>query len=324
MNDTRYLSRVAKEYLTLICPQNTRVIPGQMTALLRAKFGLNNILGLDGLKNREDHRHHAIDACVIGVTDQGLLQRFANASASARQKQVDKLVEHMPAPWPTYRDHVQRAVGNIYVSHKPDHSYEGAMHEETAWGLRADGFASRRIRNEDGYRERDDKKLNVIPFNSTRDPNRHGLNEVGEPKAYKGYLGGSNFCIDIVCNDKGKWEGEVVSTYTAYQLIRQLGKTKGELRLYSRTTSISGKPLVMRLQIDDTLYMMENERWRLMRVVKIGGNGQIFFAEHNEANVDARNRDKENPFTYVSKMAGSLQKTQARKVMVSPIGELKK
>ena len=324
LNDTRYLSRVAKEYLTLICPQNTRVIPGQMTALLRAKFGLNNILGLDGLKNREDHRHHAIDACVIGVTDQGLLQRFANASASARQKQVDKLVEHMPDPWPTYREHVQRAISNIYVSHKPDHSYEGAMHEETAWGLRPDGIASRRIRNEEDKREREDKKLNVIPFNSTRDQHRHGIDEHDNPKAYKGYLGGSNFCIDIVCNDKGKWEGEVVSTYTAYQLIRQLGKTKGEQRLYSRTTSISGKPLVMRLQIDDTLYMMENERWRLMRVVKIGGNGQIFFAEHNEANVDARNRDKENPFTYVSKMAGSLQKTQARKVMVSPIGELKK
>lgn len=324
LNDTRYLSRVAKEYLTLICPQNTRVIPGQMTALLRAKFGLNNILGLDGLKNREDHRHHAIDACVIGVTDQGLLQRFANASASARQKQVDKLVEHMPDPWPTYREHVQRAVGNIYVSHKPDHSYEGAMHEETAWGLRPDGIASRRIRNEEDKREREDKKLNVIPFNSTRDPHRHGTDEHGNPKAYKGYLGGSNFCIDIICNDKGKWEGEVVSTYTAYQLIRQLGKTKGEQRLYSCTTSISGKPLVMRLQIDDTVWLKTEERDCLMRVVKVGGNGQIFFAEHNEANVDARNRDKENPFTYISKMAGSLQKTQARKVMVSPIGKLKK
>ena len=80
----------------------------------------------------------------------------------------------------------------------------------------------------------------------------------------------------------------------------------------------------MRLQIDDTVYMMMDERWCLMRVVKIGGNGQIFFAEHNEANVDARNRDKENPYAYLTKYAGSLQKTQARKVMVSPIGELKK
>ena len=324
LNDTRYLSRVAKEYLTLICPQNTRVIPGQMTALLRAKFGLNNILGLDGLKNREDHRHHAIDACVIGVTDQGLLQRFANASASARQKQMDKLVEHMPDPWPSYREHVQRAVGNIYVSHKPDHSYEGAMHEETAWGLRTDGYASRRVRNENNFRERKDKKLNVIPFNSTRDPHRHGMDEQGNPKAYKGYLGGSNFCIDIVCNDKGKWEGEVVSTYTSYQLIRQLGKTKGEQRLYSRTTSISGKPLVMRLQIDDTVYMMLNERWCLMRVATIKSSGEILFSEHNEANADARNRNKDNIYSYTSKRAGSLQKAQARKIMVSPIGELKK
>ena len=115
---------------------------------------------------------------------------------------MDKLVEHMLDPWPTYRDHVQRAVNHIYVSHKPDHSYEGAMHEETAWGLRPDGMASRRIRNEDNQRIRDNKKLSVIPFNSTRDLQRHGLDENGQPQAYKGYLGGSNFCIDIVCNDK--------------------------------------------------------------------------------------------------------------------------
>ena len=61
LNDTRYLSRVAREYLTLICPQIgcVRVIPGQMTAMLRAKFGLNDVLGLNGEKNRNDHRHHA-------------------------------------------------------------------------------------------------------------------------------------------------------------------------------------------------------------------------------------------------------------------------
>lgn len=135
LNDTRHLSRVAREYLSLICPQNTRVIPGQMTAMLRGKFGLNDILGLDGEKNRNDHRHHAVDACVIAVTDQGMLQRFAKASASAREKQLNKLVETMPLPWATYREHVGRAIHNIWVSHKPDHGYEGAMHNETAWGL---------------------------------------------------------------------------------------------------------------------------------------------------------------------------------------------
>ena len=331
LNDTRYLSRIAKEYLALICPQNTRVIPGQMTGKLRAQFGLNGILGMDGLKNRNDHRHHAVDACVIGVTDQGLLQRFANASASAKALQLDKLVENMPDPWPTYREHVKRAVRHIYVSHKPEHSYEGQMHEDTAWGLRDDGVTTRRVRNMDtGRREREYKNRSVIPFNSTRDFVRHGLDDNGQVKPYKGYVGGSNFCMDIVCNNKGKWEGEIVSTFAAYQIMRdcikQHGKEKGEKIglsiLRSRTTSISGKPLVMRLQNGDIVKMMVNERWCLMRLCVTGSNGQMFFAEHNEANVDGRNRDKEDPFKYISKMAGSLQNTKARRVTISPIGEV--
>ena len=132
LNDTRYLSRVAAEYLRLICPGSaTRVIPGQMTALLRAKFGLNDVLGLNGEKNRNDHRHHAVDACVIGVTDQGLMQRFAQANAQARTSGLTRLVEEMPEPWATYREHVERAVNHIWVSHKPDHGYEGAMMERS-------------------------------------------------------------------------------------------------------------------------------------------------------------------------------------------------
>ena len=49
LHDTRYLSRIAKAYVGLICPAGTRVIPGHMTALLRAKFGdvepLDTVLG---------------------------------------------------------------------------------------------------------------------------------------------------------------------------------------------------------------------------------------------------------------------------------------
>ena len=144
LNDTRYLSRVAAEYLRLVCPGSaTRVIPGQMTAMLRAKFGLNDVLGLNGEKNRNDHRHHAVDACVIGVTDQGLLQRFAQANAQAREGGLTRLVESMPLPWDTYRDHVERAVRHIWVSHKPDHGFEGAMMEETSYGIRKDGSIKR-------------------------------------------------------------------------------------------------------------------------------------------------------------------------------------
>jgi CRISPR-associated endonuclease Csn1 len=342
LNDTRYLSRVAREYVRLICP-GARVIPGQMTAMLRGKFGLNDVLGLDGEKNRNDHRHHAVDACVIGVTDQGMLQRFAKASASARTQQLSRLVENMPMPWLTYREHVQqglplpdpaqrlplltyrehvqRAIDAIWVSHRPDHSYEGAMHNDTAYGLLPEG----RVRHHkpiEGKRTLVEEALKVIPFSSHQAGARHGFTGDGEPRAYKGYKGDSNYCIEIVRAENGKWEGEVISTYEAYQAVRKLPLDVRLSTLRNKQQSLSGKPLVMRLVVNDFVRLNVGELSRTMRVANISGNGQIFMADTNEANVDSRNRDKTDSFTYISKMAGSLQKAKGRRVTISPIGEL--
>jgi CRISPR-associated endonuclease Csn1 len=316
LNDTRHLSKVAREYMNLICP-NTRVIPGRMTAMLRGKFGLNDVLGLNGEKNRNDHRHHAVDACVIAVTDQGLLQRFALACGSAREQQLNRLVENMPLPWESYREHVQRAIENIWISHKPDHSHEGAMHNDTAYGLRGDGRVSLHKMVE-GKRERIEDNLKVIEISNAKATERHGLLPSGEPRPYKGYKGDSNYCIEIVRNEKGKWEGEVISTFDAYQLVREYGVT----RLRHPSLSISNKSLVMRLMIDDAVRLDVDGQNRTMRIAKLSGNGQIFMADTREANVDARNRNKEDSFAYISKMAGSLQSSNARRVTISPIGEL--
>jgi len=316
LNDTRHMSKVAFEYLKLICP-NTRVIPGRMTAMLRAKFGLNHVLGLNGEKNRNDHRHHAVDACVIAVTDQGLLQRFAKASASAREQQLNRLVENMPLPWVSYREHVQRAIEAIWVSHKPDHSHEGAMHNDTAYGLRGDGKVSFH-KMVDGVRTHIEDNLKVIEISDAKATDRHGLLPNGEPKPYKGYKGDSNYCIEIVRNAKGKWEGEVISTFEAYQLVRE----HGVARLRHPTLSVSEKPLVMRLMMDDAIRLDIDGQTCTMRITTLSGNGQMFMADISEANVDERNRNKEETFAYVSKMAGSLQKSNARRVGISSIGEL--
>jgi len=230
LNDTRHLSRVAREYLSLVCPAGTRVIPGQMTAMLRAKFGLNNILGLDGEKNRDDHRHHAVDACVIAVTDQGMLQRFAQASADARGKGLDKLVETMPDPWPSYRAHVKRAVDAIWVSHKPDHGHEGAMHNDTAYALLGDGRVAV-TKVVDGHRQREESTLKVIEFSSRSALDRHGQLADGSPRPYKGYKGDSNYCMEIVRDDSGKWSAEIVSTFDAYQAVRMHGLRRLQTRV---------------------------------------------------------------------------------------------
>lgn len=325
LNDTAYLSRVAKEYLSLICPPNeVRAIPGRMTAQLRGKFGLNQLLSGTTLKNRDDHRHHALDAAVIAVTDQGLLQRFASANASARERQLQRLVEEMPLPWPSYRDQVARGLNNIIVSHRPDHGYQGRMHEDSAWGFRDDGQVTRRMQSDGGGpRVRETKNKKLISINSTGDPHRHGFDEDGRPQAYKGYVGGSNYCIEISSNDKGRWQGDVISTFEAYQIVRSHGEAEGVRQLLNPRFTQSGMPLVMRLMINDTVSVLQENEKNIFCVATIKQSGQLILAKHNEANVDARNRDKENTFTYISKTAASLQKAQARQVVVSAIGTVR-
>lgn len=60
-----------------------------------------------------------------------------------------------------------------------------------------------------------------------------------------------------------------------------------------------------------------------MRVAVVKGSGQILLCAQNEANADARNRDKGDSFAYITKLPGSLQKARGRRVTVSEIGELR-
>lgn len=323
LNDTRHLSRVAREYLSLICPQGTRVIPGRMTALLRAKFGLNDILDLQGEKNRNDHRHHAVDACVIAVTDQGLLQQFAQASASAREKQLDKLVDSMPLPWATYREHVERAVHNIWVSHKPDHGYEAGFADETTYRPpHLDPLGKWRTRGIGGCnpneRAADAPMIAIVEPMQTR---RHLANENGGSLPYKGYVSGSNYCIEITHDDKGKWEGNVISTFDAYRIAR----SKGPSQLRHLTKGQNGSQLVMRLVAGDCVAIEKDGKRLILRVVKMrAGRNQITLVELSEANHANRMSEKDPSLIQLQdQSATALAKLRARRVTISPIGELR-
>lgn len=339
LNDTRYLSRVAREYLSLICPQDTRVIPGQMTAMLRGKFGLNNVLGINGEKNRNDHRHHAVDACVIGVTDQGLLQRFAKASADAREKLLNRLVETMLDPWPSYRAHVQRAVSNIWVSHKPDHGHEGGIFDATIYGLRGPGQATYR-QEIDGLKQRPILNREVVGFSDAKPQSstgpRHGLLDDGAPKPYMGLWSRSNYAIEIFRKEAGGWEAEVIERYRAYQVAAK----EGVDRLRHPTLSLRNCPLVMRLLIDDVVKAKIDDEDLLLKVLKINSTGDVTFVRHNETNISARYSDKlaaqknqkagkpydpsalSDAFFQKKISPGSLRAFKARRVTISPIGEL--
>lgn len=335
LNDTAYLSRIAKEYLSLICPHNkVRAIPGRLTAMLRGKFGLNQLLSGSTLKNRNDHRHHALDAAVIGITDQGLLQRFSKASANAREMQLDRLIDEMPLPWSDYREHVTRGLSHIIVSHKPDHGYQGEIFDATIYGLRANGQVTYR-QEVDGKKARPLLNREVTPFFDMHAESRHGLDN-GQPKNYMGLWSRSNYCMEIFIQENGDWDFEVMPRYLAYQIVNNQPQNIAKLR--HPTFSRLGKKLVMRLMIDDTIAAEIDGKLRLLRVTKLTAGGGATVTELNEANTSNRYNEKlasrkakknEQPFdpsciddnfllTQLSPKA--LRAARARQVSVSPIG----
>lgn len=157
LTDTQYLSRMARTYLSSLYPDTAGVyvIPGRMTAMLRRLWGLNEILPdhnyvenphSSAPKNRLDHRHHAIDAAVVGVTTRGLLNEISRVAGRAEDQSLDRLFVDLPKPWNTFREDLRDALNRVVVSHKADHGRKGTppkgkdataarLHNDTAYGL---------------------------------------------------------------------------------------------------------------------------------------------------------------------------------------------
>ena len=154
LTETRYLSRLARAYLACLYEASeglkVRVIRGGIiTALLRRGWGLNGMLGEspDGEtrgKQRDDHRHHAIDAFIVANTTQGLLQQFSRAAGRAGGDVLTERLESLvPDLWDGFsREYLKDRLDKIIVSHKPDRGSAGAnggtsgkLHNATAYGL---------------------------------------------------------------------------------------------------------------------------------------------------------------------------------------------
>ena len=155
LNETSYLSRTARTYLAHLYDEKTegrmrvRATPGRMTALLLRGWGLEGMLRVSGegeivRKQRDDHRHHAVDAFVLAATTQGLLHRFARAAGSNldTEARLNAIAGDVP-PWEGFhREQLKPFLDRLVVSYKPDHGTRGIkgkttrqLHNETAYGL---------------------------------------------------------------------------------------------------------------------------------------------------------------------------------------------
>ena len=149
LHATGYVARIAQAYANSLFDKTDMdgkkrnhvwMLPGHLTGLLRRHWGLNS--AIHNRKNRNDHRHHAIDAAVIGVIDRGMIRKLQETARTAGT--VFHALKNMGEPFPGYREQVLDAVARINVSHRPRHgqkgianssSTDGRLHQDGAYGL---------------------------------------------------------------------------------------------------------------------------------------------------------------------------------------------
>ena len=128
LRDTSYICSQIRAYVRCL-GKDVVCTRGDLTAEIRHQLGFNTILNPDndpGKKNRDDHRHHAIDAVVIALTNRSLLQRLAS-----RKRQAELFAQEIKD---LFRARVAEKLRAIWVSFRIRKRVRGKLHEMTYYG----------------------------------------------------------------------------------------------------------------------------------------------------------------------------------------------
>ena len=137
LNDTRYASKLAMQYLAMLYGgvvdktgrRRIYAIAGGCTALIRRAWGGNYLLG-EGEKVRDDHRHHAIDAMTIALTTPALVQVVAKMTPERRREFNDKTKQFIDS---RFYQQASAMLESCAVSHHVINKMRGALHKETIY-----------------------------------------------------------------------------------------------------------------------------------------------------------------------------------------------
>ncbi len=340
LTDTAYLSRLAKQYLSHVCFQHrVWVATGKLTAMLRGKWDISDTLGVHG-KNRNDHRHHAIDAAVIGACDRRLIGQLSHAAEAFEEGRSHRFFEGLGQPFDGFSAVVRDAVSKIVVSHKPNRDSGGSLHNDTYYGVlepetgKTPALVVRRVpltsmnsmeKTEDivdaalrariekliaGKSEKDasralEQYAAANRIRSVRAKKRSSVVEIRNPHRTKGRVveTNGNAYVEILSSPKG-WIDNVVTRFEA-----------------GKQPAPPPYPVVMRLFDDDVIRIEEGDgKSKLLRLA-MKTSGRMTFAEINQAgNLRERDRDKNDSFSYKTMAASKLRTLKARRVTVDPLG----
>lgn len=221
LSDTRYISKLAADFAEQVYGGRDAAIPwedrnrrcvyassGALTAELRKRWGLNAVLKEPGIaesrldgKSRTDHRHHAIDAIVIALTTESMIQQAALESQKHDRSYGFLQPRFFSPPWPkvgeledniaAFQREIRQIVKEIKVSHRVENGLNGQLHKETFYSPKeSDGelVYSRKFVHD--LSNEDIKNLDsVIREKNVREAIRRRLMDVGgDPKKLESSL----------------------------------------------------------------------------------------------------------------------------------------
>lgn len=137
LNDTRYASRLAMQYLGLLYggvvdkngKRRIQACSGGCTALMRHSWGANYLLG-DGEKSRDDHRHHAVDALTIAIITPDIVKMAASISKDEHKYRKE---QKLPDLGGALLEQAREKLSVATVSHHIQNRIRGALHDETIY-----------------------------------------------------------------------------------------------------------------------------------------------------------------------------------------------
>lgn len=368
LNDTAYSASLAQRYLgqlyggVIDVGGNRRVqaTSGRATAYLRDEWKLNGILD-DGAtsnggairKTRDDHRHHAVDAIAIALTDAASIKALSDAAQRAPAERKRRFGS-VPAPWPHFVDSVRAQIEEIIVSHRVSKKVTGALHEETIYAALPGSAADRRVRKPlaalskaeiDAICDPSVKALVVakldggepkkvfadeknLPFFETRGGRRIPIKRVRISKSVPTFALG----------DRGRTRHVASESNHHIEIFAELDANGDEVEWDGHTVSLAeayrrvrtGDPVVRRdygpnrlfkfsLCPGDTIEWTKNGRADLF-VVRGASENRIFLAKSRDARLkDAMLKAKDGSYTRPSV---NVLRDAVRKLAIGPLGEV--
>ncbi len=203
LNDTRYASKLAMEYLALLYggrwdrhgTLRLQCSAGGCTAVVRRAWGGNYLLG-EGEKVRTDHRQHAIDALTIAVSSPAIVKAVAEMPLAVRKQAIEEKQPLIINPLYTQARAMLATVG---ISHHVVNKIRGALHRETIYSKSHGGNLRHVRRRLDAL---DAGGVADIVDDAIRRAVTEKLAELGQPDPRKAFTDEKN--LPVLCDRFGR------------------------------------------------------------------------------------------------------------------------